>query len=310
MNARNEQMKKLIGLQSVDNKIDYDVLENIECDGYKRELIQYYVRNRKIIAFLLTPNKKGNLPAVLINHQHNSERNLGKSEVCGLAGNPLQAFGTELVKRGFIVLAPDSLCFEDRRTNASGITQEKNPNDDFSQHYNELCYGILNGETLAQRVIEDGMGAISVLNAIPFVDKNRIGCLGHSYGGNTTIYLAAFDKRIKYACASGSAVTFKNRIANNVGIEMASVIPNFLKTYDIDDVVCEISPTKFLIVCADNDKYSKDAMDTYSKAKVEYRNKNAAENLFVKQYEGGHAITEERFHYVIDWMIKYSNDRF
>lgn len=45
-----------------------------------------------------------NNPAVLINHQHNGERHLGKSEVCGLAGNPLQAFGPELARHGFVVL--------------------------------------------------------------------------------------------------------------------------------------------------------------------------------------------------------------
>ncbi len=45
---------------------------------------------------------------------------LGKSEVCGLAGNPLQAFGVALVKKGFVVLAPDSICFEDRKEKCKG----------------------------------------------------------------------------------------------------------------------------------------------------------------------------------------------
>lgn len=137
-----------------------------------------------------------------------------------------------------------------------------------------------------------------------YVDYNKIGCLGHSYGGNTTTYLTAFDKRIKYACASGSAVTFRNRIKNNVGIEMASVIPNFMKYYDIDDVVCEICPIKFLIVSATEDKYSKDAMYIYKKAKKEYENCNAEQYISIKQYEGGHALTSERFDYIIDWIIK------
>ena len=70
---------------------------------------------------MLLPEKLDNNPAILINHQHNRERHLGKSEVCGLAGNPLQAFGPELARRGFVVLAPDTICFEDRRKNAKGI---------------------------------------------------------------------------------------------------------------------------------------------------------------------------------------------
>src|SRR5262249_37551271 len=62
-----------------------------------------------IPGFLLVP--KGHckrMPAVLVHHQHNGERHLGKSEVCGLFGDPLQAFGPALAEKGLIVLAPDS----------------------------------------------------------------------------------------------------------------------------------------------------------------------------------------------------------
>jgi len=301
MNTNNEQMVKLIGLHHICNSIDYEVLETTQCNGYKRELIQYFVQARKIVAFLLLPDLKGNHPAILINHQHNGERNLGKSEVCGLAGNHLQAFGPELAERGFVVIAPDSLCFEDRRVNTIGTNE--NVDDDDMQHFLTMCYGILTGQTLAKMVIEDAMGAISVLNGLNCVDKDRIGCLGHSYGGNTTIYLAAFDKRVRYACASGCASTFRNRIKNNVGIEMASVIPNFAKYYDIDDVVCEICPTKFLIVSATEDKYSKDAMDIYKRAEKEYDRHNARQQLSIKQYEGGHALTAERYQYITNWIV-------
>lgn len=301
MSAVSEKMIQLIGLEPVSDTIDFEVLETSQCGGYKRELIQYFVQGRKNIAFLLSPEGKGKHPAILINHQHNGERNLGKSEVCGLAGNPLQAFGPALAERGFVVLAPDSLCFEDRRVNVSGTG--RNDEDDDWQHFLTMCYGILSGKTLAKIVIEDAMGAVSVLNGLGCADHNKIGCLGHSYGGNTAIYLTAFDKRINYACASGSAVTFRNRMKNNVGIEMASVIPNFARYYDIDDVVCEICPTKFLIVSAVDDKYSKDAMDIYEKAKEEYEKCNAGQQISIKQYEGGHPLTSERFNFIVNWIV-------
>lgn len=243
MSLPRQKMMELIGLDPVPDRIPYEVLEKTLCNGYEQLRIRYDVHGRKNIAFLLLPDRKGNRPAVLINHQHNGERNLGKSEVCGLAGNSLQAFGRTLAEKGFVVIAPDSICFEDRRLNASGV--EKNDADDDWQHFFTMCYGILTGQTLAKIVIEDAMGAISVLNGLCCVDPARIGCLGHSYGGNTTTYLAAFDWRIHYACASGSAVTFRNRMENRVGIEMASVIPNFARYYDIDDLVCEICPTHF-----------------------------------------------------------------
>ena len=47
------------------------------------------------------------------------------------------AIGLELVKKGFIVLAPDTICFETRRKDKTieGF--------DFWQHFNEMCYRIL-----------------------------------------------------------------------------------------------------------------------------------------------------------------------
>lgn len=197
MSAKSEDMIKLIGLEPVENRIDYEVLEIFQCNGYRRELIQYFIHGRKNIAFLLLPDGEGKHPAVLINHQHNRERNLGKSEVCGLAGNPLQAFGPALAERGFVVIAPDSLCFEDRRVNASGI--DKNDEDDDWQHFITMCYGILTGNTLAKTVIED-------------------------------------------------------------------------------------------------------AMDIYIKAEKEYKKYNAGQQISIKEYEGGHALTLERFNYIVDWI--------
>lgn len=235
------------------SNIEYKILESIKEDGYTRQLIEYDSCGDRVPAYLLVPEKQGNNPAILINHQHNREHHLGKSEVCGLAGSPFQAFGPELARKGFVVLAPDSICFEERRkdTTVEGF--------DFWQHFNEMCYGILKGEYLMKKVLEDAMNGIALLSNLSYVDSKRIGTLGHSYGGNTVLFLSALDDRISFCCASGSACTYKNRMQNDVGIEMASVIPNFHGKYDIDDLVSCIAPRKLLIVSAEDDKYSKDA---------------------------------------------------
>lgn len=145
--------------------------------------LEYDSYEDTVRAFLLLPERLNNNPAILINHQHNREHHLGKSEVCGLAGNPLQAFGLALVKKGFVVLAPDSICFEDRRMDPSveGF--------DFWQHFNEMCYRILKGDYLMKKVLDDAMIGITLLSNLDFVDKKRIGTMGHSYGGNTVLFL-------------------------------------------------------------------------------------------------------------------------
>lgn len=213
-NVRNE-IAKIIGIQLSDSIMDvkYKVLKQEQEDGYTRQLIEYDSYGDQVRAFLLLPEILDNNPAILINHQHNREHHLGKSEVCGLAGNPLQAFGPELAKKGFVVLAPDSICFEDRRkdTTVEGF--------DFWQHFDEMCYRILTGDYLMKKVLHDAMSGITLLSSLDCIDHKRIGTLGHSYGGNTVLFLSALDERIAFSCASGSACTFENRMLNNVGIQ-------------------------------------------------------------------------------------------
>lgn len=301
-NLRN-QIKETIKIKSsnIISNIEYRVLESTKEDGYTRQLIEYNSYGDKVIAFLLLPDILDKNPAILINHQHNREHHLGKSEVCGLAGNPLQAFAPELVKRGFVVLVPDSICFEDRRKNVSGI-EPLPDNADFWQHYNEMCYRILNGDYLMKKVLIDAMNGITLLSNLNYIDNNNIGTLGHSYGGNTVLFLSAVDERIAFSCASGSACTYKNRMINNVGIEMASVIPNFYSKYDIFDLVSCIAPRPLLIVSAEDDKYSKDASYIIEKASPAYSKLKASHNLHHKRYQGGHGLTKERFDFIIEWL--------
>lgn len=298
MDLRNE-IAEVIGIKiphSV-SSVEYKVLETVQEDGYTRQFIEYCSYGDEVKAFLLIPEKIGNNPAILINHQHNREHHLGKSEVCGLAGNPLQAFGPELAKKGFVVLAPDSICFEDRRKDPTveGF--------DFWQHFDEVCYRIITGDYMMKKVLEDARNGITLLTSLEYVDNKRIGTLGHSYGGNTVLFLSALDERIAFSCASGSACTYENRMQNNVGIEMASIIPNFHGKYDIDDLVSCIAPRRLLIVSADDDRYSKDAPAIIEKASPTYEKYNASSNLQHKRYQGGHALTKERFEDIIEWII-------
>jgi dienelactone hydrolase len=304
MESLRNEIKEAIGITypNIIPHIEYRLLNSTKEIGYTRHLIEYDSYEDKVIAFLLLPDILDKNPAILINHQHNSERHLGKSEVCGLAGNPLQAFGPELAKKGFVVLAPDSICFEERRKNAHGTVPL--PNDgDFLQHYNEMCYRIIKGDCLMKKVLNDSINGITLLSGLSYVDSKNIGTLGHSYGGNTVLFHSAVDERIAFSCASGSACTYENRILNNVGIEMASVIPYFHSKYEIFDLVSCIAPRRLLIVSAEEDKYSRDATYIVEKACLSYVELNALSRLYHKRYQGGHGLTKERFDFIIDWII-------
>jgi len=270
--------------------------------GYGRIRISYTSQQgEQIPAFLLLPDGDGPLAAVLIHHQHHGQRHFGKSEVCGLVGDPLQAFGPALARQGVVVLAPDSICFEDRRRNRTGT--EADEAADVEQHYNEMCYRLLRGDTLMRQVLSDSAQGISLLRAHPLIDPQRVGIMGHSYGGNTVLFHAALDERIRFACSSGAACTYKHKMANGTGIEMAQVIPGFTEHFDIQDLVKCIAPRRVLLVSATEDKYSHDASIITNMARQAFDALEAGERLEHERYDGGHAITQRRFDRIVEWVV-------
>jgi dienelactone hydrolase len=278
------------------------IVEHVVVQGTfeRRRIVYAGPDGDRIPAFLLVPTDRRHPgPAVLIHHQHNGERHLGKSEVCGLAGDPLQAFGAALAERGFIVLAPDSICFEDRRAGQVGV--DPHPAD-WQQHYNEMTYRLLRGDTLMRKVLDDASAGISLLAEFDLVDPARIGILGHSYGGNTVLFQAALDERVSFACSSGAACSYRHKMKHGIGIEMAEVLPNAVGRLDVDDLLRLAAPRPMLVLSASGDPYSEDAAEMVRLARPAYAAANALGALEHAEYEGGHAVTRERFDRVVRWI--------
>ncbi len=146
------EIAEFLQFQTPQPPLQFTTLERIDLEGYSRFRISYTgEEGDEIPAYLLKPEGEGPFGAVLVHHQHASQRHFGKSEVCGLVGDPLQAFGPALAKQGIVVLAPDSICFEDRRKNCMGT--EPDEAADIAQHFNEMCYRLLRGDTLMRKVL-------------------------------------------------------------------------------------------------------------------------------------------------------------
>jgi pimeloyl-ACP methyl ester carboxylesterase len=96
-----------------------------------------------------------------------------------------RAYGVHLVRRGFVVLAPDLLASGDRRY--PGVRSFDN-GPFYLKHPRWSGTG---------KDLWDLGRALDVLQRIPEADPERIGSLGHSQGGGLTTYLMAVDKRVK-----------------------------------------------------------------------------------------------------------------
>jgi hypothetical protein len=86
------------------------------------------------------------------------------------------------------------------------------------------------------------------------------------------------------------------------GIEMAEVLPGVLERFDVEDLLGLTAPRRFLAVSAGDDKYSHDAEQVVEAASAAYAAACAPGALEHRRYEGGHALTRERFDYIVAWI--------
>jgi hypothetical protein len=160
---------------------------------YIRRKICYTVgQGERITAYLLIPNDVAPPPAALV-AMHQTV-NAGKDEVVGLAGQRDLAYGHELASLGYVVLVPDYLTageriYPGRKGFESGPFYEQYP--DWS---------------MVGKNVKDSLAAVDVLCALDWIDKARIGVIGHSHGGHNAIFAAALDERIK-VCVSNCGLS-------------------------------------------------------------------------------------------------------
>lgn len=281
------------------------MLEEFRESGFTRKLVTFAAEDGETIqAFLFEPLTKSRTAIVAL-HQHASDWALGKSEIAGLAGDRFQAFGPALARIGFTVLAPDALGFESRRgtSSAGEHLAPLRPNliaSDWLQYYNHAMHRLVRGELLMTKLLGDIAAAISSLQAL--VPAADIGIFGHSFGGNLALFAAALDTRIALAVSSGAVCSYREKFARGIGLEMALVIPGFAPRFDFDDLLGCIAPRKMLVVSSDEDPFAADADDVVARAMPAFESAGAARNLSHFRVRGAHALDQERFTAIMDFL--------
>lgn len=265
-----------------------------ERDGFVRERIEYRgLEDDLIPAFLFTPKGRDTLGGVVVFHQHNGEFHFGKSEVAGDVGDAYQAFGPALARRGIAVLAPDSITFEDRRGAVQGVEPDYY---DWLQHYSAMSYRLLDGDVLMRKCLDDAQRALSVLLQVSGMDERLVGVAGHSYGGYTALYHAAVDSRCQFACISGAVCSFETRRRENTGITLFEAVPGLARLIDTHNVLSAIGPRPTMVVSGTKDKYSRDADQVVAKV--------AGDFITELRVDREHALDQERFDAIIEWIVE------
>jgi hypothetical protein len=83
---------------------------------------------------------------------------------------------------------------------------------------------------------------------------------------------------------------------------MSLIIPGFLKQFDLPDVIKCISSRDLLLVSATDDIYSKDATAIVEEVYCDLGEPPELVKLQHKQFNGTHALTAERFEFILNWI--------
>jgi dienelactone hydrolase len=276
-----QALKQLLGPFPARCPLDAVVLERFDCGLYVRETIEYSVEeNERVRSFLLVPRHMDrSAPAIFAHHQHARQFHLGKSEVVGLAGDPDQAYAAELAQRGYVVIAPDALAFEERNwSNPSGEAE-----------YFELATRLVQGKTLLAKCLHDVSVALDYLATRAEVDPLRIGFIGHSYGGRMAIWAPAFDQRIIASVSNCGCVNYKQSFTHDTGVQAEFCLPGVLQQGDVEDVARLVAPRALLLQATADDKWSRGAEDMFAYAQSAF----PEGKLVLGYWPGGHVFTPE-----------------
>jgi dienelactone hydrolase len=184
--------------------LDPRVISETDCGAYVRRKVSIRVEaDDRMPFYLLIPKKPRAAKAPAVVCFYGTTSGAGKETTVGLSGPTPgtppaknRAFAVDFAEAGFVALAADYLRDGER---VKAGRKPYDTTDFYAAHPDWSIHG---------KDAWDTMRAIDYLQTLDFVDGERIGMVGHSYGGHSTIFTAALEPRIKAAWANGPVSDF------------------------------------------------------------------------------------------------------
>lgn len=187
---------------------DLKIEHEWDADGFRIRYVSYQVeadeRAHAYIGIPSTDPPDDGFPAVVCLH---GTTNWGARRTLGLPPGPDDPhadksdvegkdYARQLVRNGYVTISPEHFCCAQR------IPLEG--------PYETAAFYRKHPEWSAVgKYVHDSVIATNVLASRSDVNSNRLGVTGHSLGGHGSIWLAAYDDRIKCVAPSCSAQTFR-----------------------------------------------------------------------------------------------------
>ncbi|MDD3243254.1 MAG: acetylxylan esterase [Eubacteriales bacterium] len=224
-------LRSLLGdLPDVSGPVACDTIRTQDMGGWILETLELDLNGEeKAAAYLARPAQPGRYPAVLYNHYHGGQYDVGKQEFIQKFAYLDHPYAEDLATRGYVALCIDHYNFGERRGRSEDAL------------FKELLW---QGKVLWGLMVFDSIRALDYLCGRADVDASRVATLGLSMGSTMAWWLAALDERIK-VCADICCMTdFQSLIEHNGlnGHGIYYYVPALLKHFTTSDINALICP--------------------------------------------------------------------
>lgn len=232
------KLQEMLGPHRPPDRWETIVERRVEVEDHRRdELLLRAGGHPDLPLYLLTPKPSQpttKTAGILALHGHGAH---GYDAVAGIAHTDEQRkaivdanydYGLQLVRRGYVVVAP---CFTPfgRRLDSKEAYGGDDPCAVTFVRMQTL------GKVLIGENLRDALWAFELLAGTDQVDPERIGCVGLSYGGRMTMLTAALEPRLRVAVISGALNVMQERISHRYSCG-AQVIPGLLEYGDVPEI--------------------------------------------------------------------------
>jgi dienelactone hydrolase len=281
------------------------LLETRAFAGYRREKIVFDSRDGvSVLAYVLVPDKLSRPAATVICVPGHGR---GVDDIVGIDDDGRQRtdkvgyqydFAIQVVEAGMAAVAIEPMAFGCRR-------DPLNAAQGLSRKGCEPVAGgaLMLGETMIGWRVWDVIRTLDYIATRPELDSSRVGCMGISGGGTTTLFSAALEPRIRAAMVSGYLNTFRDSIGSLAHC-VDNYVPGILNWAEMYDVGGLIAPRPLFVESGEKDNIFPVAasIESFKNVREMYGVFQAADSVEHEVFPGEHSFWGKRG---IPFMVKH-----
>lgn len=306
--AHNRLMECMENIPPAAEEYDLEVTDRERRDGYEARKIVFNLSGWcRVPAYLLVPDGEGPFPAIVLLHDHGAHFSIGKEkmihpfhvtpEVMKDADQWVDRYydgqytGDYLARHGYVVLAVDALLWGERGRK-EGVSYDVQ--QALASNFLQM------GTSWGAFIHLDDVRSAEFLASLPFVDKERVGCLGFSMGAYRSWMLGALTDAVRASASvcwmnTTECLMTPTNNQNKGGSAYAMLVPGLRRYLDYPHVASIACPKPTLLFNGTRDKLFpvEGVNDAYREMESVWKSQGASDRLVTRLWDETHFFNRE-----------------